>query len=95
MQALKSFVTKCLEEADNKGHSSIAFPAIGTGNLGYPKDIVAEEMFEAVSQFSKKNPRSSVRNVDFVLYPKDTATIKVNERALVMGSLHVHTSKLM
>ena len=69
-------MTKCLHEADQRGHSSIAFPAIGTGQLGYPKDIVAREMFNTVKKFAEKNV-SSLRQVDFVLYPKDYNTIKV------------------
>jgi len=71
------FVITCLTEADTLNHSSIAFPAVGTGNLGYPKDIVAQEMFKAISTFAVKKPQTSLRKVVFVLYPKDYSTVKV------------------
>jgi poly [ADP-ribose] polymerase 10/14/15 len=58
--------------------ASIAFPAMGTGNLGYPRDVVAEEMCSSIVQFSKDNPKSSVKNVFFVIYEKDIQTVQVS-----------------
>lgn len=48
--------------------SSIAFPALGTGNLGYPPCLVAKTMFEAVYDFRKSKKLEYLRDVYFVLY---------------------------
>ncbi|XP_053407780.1 protein mono-ADP-ribosyltransferase PARP14-like isoform X2 [Mercenaria mercenaria] len=77
--ALHKLVTSCLAEAQRQNQTSIAFPAIGTGNLGFPKDIVAREMFKAVSKFSAANPNPSVKDVRFIVYQKDLTTIKAFE----------------
>ncbi|XP_052261005.1 protein mono-ADP-ribosyltransferase PARP14-like isoform X1 [Dreissena polymorpha] len=76
---LKSFVNLCMEETQKRNHSGIAFPAIGTGNLGYPKEVVAREMLTAISEFATKHPQSCIQNVDFILYPQDEGTIKAFE----------------
>lgn len=55
---------------------SIAIPALGTGKLGYPRDIVARIMLDTASDFSKTNP-SSLREIWIVLYKLDIPTIKV------------------
>lgn len=68
---------KCLDHVDKNRLSSVAFPAMGTGNLGYPKATVALEMFDAVNDFGSNNPSTTIRDVRFVLYEKDTETIKV------------------
>jgi len=56
----------------------VAFPAIGTGNLAYPKDILAKEMYRIVSQFAGSNPKCTLETVYFVVFHKDEETIKVN-----------------
>jgi len=70
-------MVKCLEEANSRNLHSVAFPAMGTGNLGYPKDFVAKEMYRIVADFAGKNPQSTLKKVDFVVYQKDIETIKV------------------
>ena len=50
---------------------------MGTGNLHYPRDVVAETMFNTVIAFSKANPSSGLTDVRFVLYNKDQQTITV------------------
>ena len=77
-QDLQVLITKLLERASECGMSSIALPAIGTGNLGFPRDVTARAMYEAVIQFSKDNPDSSVKCIRFWVYDKDQPTIKVN-----------------
>jgi O-acetyl-ADP-ribose deacetylase (regulator of RNase III) len=39
-------MTRCLKEAEERKLSSIAFPALGTGILGYPPCLTAKTMFE-------------------------------------------------
>lgn len=54
---------------------SIAFPAIGTGGLGYSKKEVAAIMSNAVTDFALKCQRRM--DVQFVIFPSDTDTYKV------------------
>lgn len=54
---------------------TIAFPAIGTGNLGYPSEGVAETMINAVEKFSEKYPTTTLLCVYFVIF--DDKTFKV------------------
>ncbi|XP_056006116.1 protein mono-ADP-ribosyltransferase PARP14-like isoform X2 [Ostrea edulis] len=76
LKILRTFLKKCLDHVDKNRLSSVAFPAMGTGNLGYPKATVALEMFDAVNDFGSNNPSTTIRDVRFVLYEKDTETIK-------------------
>ena len=71
------FMTDCLEEADGLKCKTIAFPAVGTGKLQYPIDIVASEMFWAVYEFGKVHQHTTLEGVQFVLYPEDRAAIQV------------------
>ena len=68
-----------MTEASKRGFSTIAFPAIGTGNLGYPRDIVARVFFEEVDAFQRNNPQASVLEVRFVLFHTDAPTIQAFE----------------
>lgn len=68
-------IVSCLKEADKRGFSNIAFPAIGTGNLGFPRNVVAKVFFEEITNFKKNNPQSSVLEVHLVLFHLDQPTI--------------------
>ncbi|NXM34300.1 PAR14 polymerase, partial [Oxyruncus cristatus] len=70
-------ITKCLEIAEELSLESITFPAIGTGNLGFPTSIVAKLLFDKVFEFSSKNGLNSLEEVHFLCHPKDTAHIQV------------------
>ncbi|XP_013392895.1 uncharacterized protein LOC106160757 [Lingula anatina] len=60
-QTLSRLMSQCLEQAHQDGVSSIAFPALGTGNLKFPKDVVADVMFKEALQFSAKNSQTKVK----------------------------------
>ena len=74
---MKSIIMKTLAYASNGGFSSLALPAMGTGNLQYPPRLVAKTMFETVLQYSQENPNASLRDIRFVLYDKDQAVVTV------------------
>ncbi|XP_036964678.1 protein mono-ADP-ribosyltransferase PARP9 [Acanthopagrus latus] len=76
---LKS-VLDCLWLAAGKGHKSIAFPAIGTGALGFSKKEVADIMSEAVTRFAKKS--SKKMDVYFVIFPSDVDVFKAFEEKM-------------
>ncbi|KAK3598397.1 hypothetical protein CHS0354_019800 [Potamilus streckersoni] len=73
---LHELMKKCLDECEKGGFTSIAFPALGTGILNYPRHIVAKEMFQHIYTYSRDNPSSSIKEVRFVVYQKDQSTIK-------------------
>lgn len=58
--------------------TTIAFPAVGTDSLGYPKEVVAEEMCNVVTNFSTENYNTCLEKVLFVIYDNDIQTIQVN-----------------
>jgi len=67
----------CLNKAASNGHVSIAFPALGTGNLGYPPAISAQCMIEAIMEYSKGNATSSITQVKVIVHHSDVNTKKV------------------
>lgn len=50
-QRLKEFIVRCLTNTDDLHLSSIAFPLMGTGRLGYTVKQVARAMFGGISKF--------------------------------------------
>lgn len=62
---LASCYRRALELADERGLSSVAFPAISTGVFGYPLGEAAEVAIEAVAEVAPRLRR--VRRVRFVL----------------------------
>ena len=57
-----------MKECDRLKASSVAFPSIGAGGLGFPPDAVARIMVDAVSNYLDKNKRTSVTSVLFVIF---------------------------
>lgn len=56
---------------------TVAFPAFGTGKLGYPIRDTAKAMFDAVEEHIENTINSSVKQVFFVLYQFDQDTCQV------------------
>ena len=64
---------KCLKICDEKEISSIAFPALGAGNLGYPTELVAKVMTNTVQSYLQINSESTyIENVKFVIFMDET-----------------------
>nr|XP_009675518.1 PREDICTED: poly [ADP-ribose] polymerase 14 [Struthio camelus australis] len=74
---LANIITECLQIAEELSLKSITFPAIGTGNLGFPKSVVAKLLFDKVFEFSSKKKVNSLEEVHFLLHPKDTSNVQV------------------
>ncbi|KAM9347667.1 protein mono-ADP-ribosyltransferase PARP9 [Symphorus nematophorus] len=79
-QVLHSSVTECLWSADKAGHRSIAFPAIGTGGLGFGKKEAAQIMSDAVARFAQASPAKI--EVHFVIFHSDDGTFKAFEEQM-------------
>ncbi|XP_073330303.1 protein mono-ADP-ribosyltransferase PARP9 isoform X2 [Pagrus major] len=73
-------VLECLWLAASKSHKSIAFPAIGTGALGFSKKEVAQIMSQAVADFAQKITKKM--EVYFVIFPSDIDTFKAFEEKI-------------
>ncbi|XP_044944759.1 protein mono-ADP-ribosyltransferase PARP14 isoform X3 [Mustela putorius furo] len=73
---MRDIIRKCLEITENLFLRSIAFPAIGTGNLGFPKTVFAELITSEVLNFSSKIQLTALQEVQFLLHPSDHETIK-------------------
>jgi poly [ADP-ribose] polymerase 10/14/15 len=54
---------------------SIAFPAIGTGNLHCPHPEVTKTLFEEVTDYLTTHPQSTIDDIRFVAYTGDQATV--------------------
>ncbi|XP_067290157.1 protein mono-ADP-ribosyltransferase PARP14-like [Pseudorasbora parva] len=71
-RVLIQLIRDCLRKADTQGMASVAFPAIGTGNLGFPKDLVARIMLTEVQEFNS----TSLREVTVIVHPSDKESIR-------------------
>ncbi|MGH0172955.1 UNVERIFIED_CONTAM: hypothetical protein FKN15_001086 [Acipenser sinensis] len=81
-EMLSHIVMQSLCMAERDFEKSIAFPAIGTGNLNFPKDEVAKIMMGQVLTFAEHVYKGSKLDVYFVLYPPDEDTVKAFEKEL-------------
>ncbi|CAI9175696.1 unnamed protein product [Rangifer tarandus platyrhynchus] len=73
---MENIIRECLEITESLSLNSIAFPAIGTGNLGFPKDVFAELITSEVFTFSRKNQPRTLQEVCFLLHPSDRENIQ-------------------
>ena len=91
-QAMRSLISSSLQNAHNSSRTSIAIPAIGTGNLRVPADIACWIMYDEVDKFSQNNASTSLKDVRFVVYDKDQKTIDVRSPAFLSVMLKMGLS---
>ena len=65
---MESMIAKVMTECDRLKASSVAFPAIGTGVLGFPHRVAARIMVQVVHQYLQQHPFTSVKKVTFVIF---------------------------
>ncbi|XP_025999849.1 poly(ADP-ribose) polymerase family member 14-related sequence 1 isoform X3 [Astatotilapia calliptera] len=75
-KTLRGIFKDCLNMAEDNNLTSISLSAIGAGNLGFPKDLVASLLLDKILEFSKKKHPKHLKKVVIVLYPSDTQTIQ-------------------
>ncbi|XP_046313880.1 protein mono-ADP-ribosyltransferase PARP14 [Marmota monax] len=73
---MEDIIRECLKITEKLSLKSIAFPAIGTGNLGFPKTVFAELITSEVLKFSSKNQLKKLQKVYFMLHPSDHENIQ-------------------
>ena len=73
LQILQDLVQKCLETCDKLRASTIAFPALGAGNLSYPQHIVADIMVSTIAGYFKVNrTMTHIKTVKLVIFMDNT-----------------------
>ena len=65
---MESMIAKVMTECENLKASSVAFPAIGTGVLGFPHRVAARIMVQVVHQYLQQHFITSVKKVMFVIF---------------------------
>ena len=68
LQIMGEFITNSFKVVHEKEMTSIAFPAIGTGDLKMPPRFVAKVMIDELLKFSCQNPKTTLEEVRFILY---------------------------
>ena len=72
-QVLEKTVQNCLKACDERHVTSVAFPALGAGALGYPAKVVAKVMINTVQNYLQTNT-TCIRAVKFVIFMDSTFT---------------------
>ena len=80
-ELLRSCYEEALDRAEERGMSSVAFPAISTGAFGYPLEEAARVALETVVE--RAPALSSVRRIRFVLYDDEARDV----HARILGEL--------
>ncbi|XP_066501802.1 core histone macro-H2A.1 isoform X1 [Hoplias malabaricus] len=85
-ELLDKTVKNCLALADEKKLKSIAFPSIGSGRNGFPKQTAAQLILKAISSYFVSTMSSSIKTVYFVLFDSESIGIYVQEMAKLDGN---------
>ncbi|XP_068559360.1 protein mono-ADP-ribosyltransferase PARP14-like [Cebidichthys violaceus] len=75
-EELVSIIRYCLKEADTQRMTSLSFPAIGTGNLRFPRDVVSRVLLQEIHSFSRRQTPRHLREVAVVVHPSDSQTVE-------------------
>jgi O-acetyl-ADP-ribose deacetylase (regulator of RNase III) len=76
---LASAVHSALALAAQHQLRSLSMPAISAGIFGFPRPLCAQTIIARVHDFLVGHPEASVRQVNIVLYDRETADIFVDE----------------
>lgn len=74
-EELISIIRYCLEEAEKRRMASLSFPAIGTGNLSFPRDLVSRVLLKEIHCYSRRRAPRHLREVAIVVHPSDNHTV--------------------
>ena len=73
-ERLASSYRSCLEKAEEKGLTSIAFCSISTGIYGYPLALAAPLAVRTVMEYLRDHPETTLERVVFAMYQKHEYT---------------------
>uniref|UniRef100_A0A3Q3GMV8 Poly [ADP-ribose] polymerase n=1 Tax=Labrus bergylta TaxID=56723 RepID=A0A3Q3GMV8_9LABR len=74
-ETLITIIRYCLAKAEKLKMTSLSFPAIGTGNLSFPKDVVSRVLLKEIHNFSSSTSPRHLREVAIVVHPSDRQTV--------------------
>ena len=66
-QALEAVISSCLLKAHQAKFKSVAFPAIGAGNLKYPVQVIASTFVECIKKFSDSYQQTSLTDIRIIV----------------------------
>ena len=69
---MEKMLSNIMAECDRLEVSSVAFPAIGTGALGFPDDTVAKTMIQVISTYLHTHSSTTVKQVLLVIFEDKT-----------------------
>lgn len=84
-QDLSSIIRYCLDQAEKLHMQSLSFPAIGTGNLNFPRDLVCKTLLTEIHKFSSRRAPRHLKEVFIVVHPSDAQTADVSPTPLVFS----------
>ncbi|PWA24204.1 hypothetical protein CCH79_00016209, partial [Gambusia affinis] len=73
-KGLADVITSCLKEAEKLRLTSLSFPAIGTGNLSFPRQVVARVLLRQIQLFSRRVSPRHLKDVVIVVHHSDRQT---------------------
>uniref|UniRef100_A0A671QDB4 Poly [ADP-ribose] polymerase n=1 Tax=Sinocyclocheilus anshuiensis TaxID=1608454 RepID=A0A671QDB4_9TELE len=88
LKVLSQIIRNCLKNAETWRMASVVFPAIGTGNLRFPKDLVARIMLTEVQEFNSTN----LREVTVIVHPSDRESLHMFS-CIFLSHRHVKIKK--
>ncbi|NXN79443.1 PAR14 polymerase, partial [Bombycilla garrulus] len=71
---VKSQVSKVLHECEQRMYKSVAFPAIGTGQAGQSSAKVADEMLDAIVEFTRQKSVQHLQTIKIVIFQTNMLT---------------------
>ncbi|XP_076003676.1 protein mono-ADP-ribosyltransferase PARP14-like isoform X2 [Genypterus blacodes] len=75
-QELISIIRFCLNTAEKQGMMSLSFPAVGTGNMSFPRDLVSRVLLNEIHAFSHRTSPKFLQVVNIVVHPTDKQTVE-------------------
>lgn len=91
LKILQSTVSSCLNDAENSGMESIAFPTLGCGFLNYPHDAVAETVHSCLRQFMANGRVTRLKSVIICVWPKGSDWKHIKEAFVQEASKKIST----
>ncbi|GAA6082690.1 protein mono-ADP-ribosyltransferase PARP14 isoform X2 [Tachysurus ichikawai] len=76
VEVLKGIIVTCLKKAEDLKMTSISFPAIGTGNLRFPIDLVSGLLLREIHAFSASVSPQFLNEVTVIVHPSATETVQ-------------------
>ncbi|KAF5893659.1 poly [ADP-ribose] polymerase 14-like isoform X1, partial [Clarias magur] len=73
---LRGIIQNCLRRAENQKMASISFPAIGTGNLSFPRELVSRTLLSEIHAFSAGVSPQYLNEVTVIVHPSDSETVQ-------------------